>query len=65
MLRHFLYFLPNLLGPFAIRQNFLLFKDKSVEGMRQKTKEIIVPRGKFRPVVNSDRISREFGNPTR
>ena len=54
MLRHFLYFLSNLLRPFSIGQNFLLFEDKLAEGMHQKTKEIIVPRGKFCIVENSD-----------
>ena len=56
IMRNFLHCLSNLLGPFPpdriVRkeQNFLLLEDKLVEGMRQKTKEIIVPSGKFRLV---------------
>ena len=35
------------------RANFLLFRDQLAESGRQKTKKIIVPRGKFRLVENS------------
>ena len=60
MLGHFLYSLSNLLGRLPegrilrVKQNFPLFEDEVLEGMRQKTKEIIVPREKFHPVENSD-----------
>ena len=35
---------------FRAERHFLLFKDQLAESGRQKTKENIVPRGKFRPV---------------
>ena len=40
--------------------NFLLFKDQLAESGRRKTKEIIVPRGKFRLVENDPYLEREF-----
>ena len=40
MLRHFLYFSSNLLGPFSTRQKFVLFEDKLAEGMLQRQRKL-------------------------
>ena len=45
------YFPPG--GIFRAERNFLLFKDQLAESERQKTKENIIPRGKFCPVENN------------
>ena len=37
---------------FRAERHFLLFKDQLAESGRQKTKENIIPRGKFHPVEN-------------
>ena len=37
---------------FRVERQFLLFKDQLVESGRQKTKENMIPRGKFRLVEN-------------
>ena len=39
-------------GIFRAERHFLLFKDQLAESGRQKTKENIIPRGKFRLVEN-------------
>ena len=39
-------------GIFRAERHFLLFKDQLVESGRQKTKENIIPREKFRLVEN-------------
>ena len=39
-------------GVFRAEQHFLLFKDQLAESGHQKTKENIIPRGKFRLVEN-------------
>ena len=39
-------------GIFRAERHFLLFKDQLAESRRQKTKENIIPRGKFRLVEN-------------
>ena len=39
-------------GIFHAERHFLLFKDQLAESGRQKTKENIIPRGKFRLVEN-------------
>ena len=39
-------------GIFRAERHFLLFKDKLAESGRQKKKENIIPRGKFRLVEN-------------
>ena len=39
-------------GIFRAERRFLLFKDQLEESGRQKTKESIIPRGKFRLVEN-------------
>ena len=39
-------------GIFRAERHFLLFKDQLGESERQKTKENIIPRGKFRLVDN-------------
>ena len=40
-------------GIFHEERHLLLFKDRLAESGRQKTKENIIPRGKFRQVENS------------
>ena len=40
-------------GIFRAERHFLLFKDQLAESGRQKTKETIIPRGKFRLVENN------------
>ena len=40
-------------GIFRAERHFLLFKDRLTESGRQKTKENIIPRGKFLLVENS------------
>ena len=47
VLRHF-----PVSGIFLTERHFLLFKDQLAESGRQKTKENIIPRGKFRLVEN-------------
>ena len=42
-------------GIFRAERHFLLFKDQLAESGRQKTKENIIPRGKFRLVENSSK----------
>ena len=37
---------------FRAERHFLLFKDQLAESGRRKTKEYIIPRGKFRLVEN-------------
>ena len=39
-------------GIFRAERHFLLLKDQLAESRRQKTKENIIPRGKFRLVEN-------------
>ena len=39
-------------GIFRAERHFLLFKDQLAESGHQKTKENIIPRGKFRLVEN-------------
>ena len=39
-------------GIFRAERHFLLFKDQLAESGRQKTEEILIPRGKFRLVEN-------------
>ena len=39
-------------GIFRSERHFLLFKDQLAESGRQKTKENVAPRGKFRLVEN-------------
>ena len=39
-------------GIFRAERHFLLFKDQLEESVCQKTKENIIPRGKFRLVEN-------------
>ena len=41
---------------FRAERHFLLFKDQLAESERQKTKENIIPRGKFRPVENGPKV---------
>ena len=43
-------------GIFRAERHFPLFKDQLAESGRQKTKENIIPRGKFRPVENDPNI---------
>ena len=54
MKRHFLLFKGHfpLGGIFRVERHFLLFKDQLAESGRQKTKENIIPCGKFRLVEN-------------
>ena len=51
-------------GIFRAEQHFLLFKDQLAESGRQKTKENIIQRGKFRLVENSPKAhhSGSLGN---
>ena len=58
-------------GIFRAEGHFLLFKDQLAESGRQKTKENIIPRGKFHPVDNdpnadkaqlfAESVERHFG----
>ena len=51
-------------GIFLTELHFLLFKDQLAESGRQKTKENIIPRGKFRLVENGPkRRCTHFGQP--
>ena len=53
-------------GIFRAERHFLLFKEQWAESGRQKTKENIIPRGKFRLVENSPyrgSFSTLFGTP--
>ena len=43
-------------GIFRAERHFLLFKDQLVESGRQKTKENIISRGKFRLVENDSYV---------
>ena len=45
-----------LAGIFRAERHFLLFKDQFSESGRQKTKENIIPRGKFRLVENGPKV---------
>ena len=45
-------------GNFRAERHFLLFKDQLAESGRQKTKENIILRGKFRLVENDPYTSR-------
>ena len=47
-------------GIFRAERHFLLFKDQLAESGRQKTKENIIPRGKFRLVENGPKIVLTF-----
>ena len=44
-------------GIFRAERHFLLFKDQLAESGRQKTKENIIPRGKFRLVENGPNVA--------
>ena len=44
-------------GIFRAEQHFLLFKDQLADSGCQKTKEHIIPRGKFRPVENDPKTA--------
>ena len=44
-------------GIFRAERHFLLFKDQLAESGRQKTKENIISRGKFRLVENDPKVS--------
>ena len=39
-------------GMFRAERHFVLFEDQLAESGRQKTKENVIPSGKFRPVEN-------------
>ena len=43
-------------GIFRAERHFLLFKDQLAESGRQKRKENIIPRGKFRIVENGTKV---------
>ena len=47
-------------GIFREERHFLLFKDQLAESGRQKTKENIIPRGKFRLVENDSKVNTFF-----
>ena len=47
-------------GTFRAERHFLLFKDQLAESGRQKTKESIIPRGKFRLVENDPNMAKKM-----
>ena len=59
MLRHFLYFLSNLLGPFSTGQNFLFFEKKNSGAYASKDKRNyrssykILPSGKQQSLLDA------------
>ena len=46
-----------------MERHFLLFKDQLAESGRQKTKENIIPRGKFRQVENDPKAAVKWTIP--